>query len=98
MAGNGGSMQNATNSFGIQDASPSISKVLQDLTNKLPNLKEIQPSIGGKENTPMVMANQLLPNSSIAETITPTGESIGDDELSNLICELSFEKLAAIYV
>jgi hypothetical protein len=59
-------------------------------------LKEIQPLVGGKENTLVVMANQLLPNSSIGETITPIGVSVGDDELSNLTCELCFEKPATI--
>jgi hypothetical protein len=44
MAGKeGGSMGNATNNFGISEASPSISKVLVDLTNNLSSSKEIQP-------------------------------------------------------
>jgi hypothetical protein len=47
-------------------------KALQDLTTNLPSSKEIQPLVGGKENTLVVMANQLLPNSSIGETITPS--------------------------
>jgi hypothetical protein len=45
---------------------------LAGLDTSFPSSKEIQPIVGGKENTLVVMANQLLPNLSIGETITPS--------------------------
>lgn len=79
-------MGNATNNSNTREASPSIFKVLQDLTNSLLSSKEIRPSSIRKENIPPMMVDQLkLPNSSIGETIPPTCMSIGDDELSNVM-------------
>lgn len=97
VANKGANMGNATKNFNTREASPSIFKVLQDLTNSLPSSKEIQPSSIRKENIPPMMVDQLkLQNSSIGETITPTCMSIGDDELSNVMCEVYFEKLTII--
>jgi len=76
---------------GKMDASPSMSKVLQDLTNTyLLSSTKIQPLVGGKENNMVWQSIELLPISSLGETITPNGMNIGDDELSKLTCEICF--------
>ncbi len=51
LAGKGDNIEYAHHTIGKIDASPFVSKVLQDSTNScLPNSKEIQLLVGGKEN------------------------------------------------
>jgi uncharacterized UBP type Zn finger protein len=51
LACKGGNIENEHHNVGKMDASPSMSKVLQDLTNScLLSSKEIQSLVGGKEN------------------------------------------------
>jgi hypothetical protein len=51
LAGKGGNIENEHHTVGKMDASPFVSKVLQDLTNScLLSSKEIQSLVGGKEN------------------------------------------------
>ncbi len=51
LASKGGNIENEHHTIGKMDASPSVSKVLQSLTNScLLSSKEIQSLVGGKEN------------------------------------------------
>jgi len=47
--------------------------------------------VSGKENNTIWHNIELLPSSSVCETITPNGMNVSDDELSELTYELVFK-------
>jgi hypothetical protein len=51
LVGEGGNIEYVHHTIGKMDVSPSMSKVLQDLTNTyLPSSKKIRPLVNGKDN------------------------------------------------
>jgi hypothetical protein len=76
---------NTIESFGIKYVLPFVSKVLQDLTNILP---EQNTAIHGKKEDGRVMFHELLPHSSIGEAFILIGiNTRNHDKLSNVACE-----------